>query len=181
MNMHDDIKNVLLSEEQIAEKVKELGRALARDYAGLNPIVAAVLKGSVIFYTDLLRAMDVPVQMDFISVSSYGRGTGSSGEVRLLKDLDVSIEGRHLIIVEDILDTGLTLKYLTEMLRARGPLSLKICTLLDKPERRKVDIIADYAGFSVPNEFVVGYGLDYAEQYRNLPYIGVLKESVYSK
>lgn len=179
-NRHEDIAEVLLSKEQIAQKVRELGATLAADYAGRRPMMLCVLKGSTIFYADLLRSMDIDVQLDFIAVSSYGRGTGSSGEVRLVKDLDESIEGRHVVVVEDILDTGLTLKYLTEMLRARGPASLKICTLLDKPERRRAQIEADYTGFTIPNAFVVGYGLDYAEDYRNLPYIGILKESVYT-
>ncbi len=178
---HDDIKEVLLTQRQIADKVAQLGAALAADYAGKRPLMLCVLKGSSIFYADLLRAMDIDVQMDFIAVSSYGRGTGTSGEVRLVKDLDESIEGRHVVVVEDILDTGLTLKYLTEMLRSRGPASLKICTLLDKPERRRAVIEADYTGFTIPNAFVVGYGLDYAEDYRNLPYVGILKESVYEK
>ncbi len=180
-NRHDDIKEVLLTQPQIADKVAQLGAALAADYAGKRPLMLCVLKGSSVFYADLLRAMDIDVQMDFIAVSSYGRGTGTSGEVRLVKDLDESIEGRHVVVVEDILDTGLTLKYLTEMLRSRGPASLKICTLLDKPERRRAAIEADYTGFTIPNAFVVGYGLDYAEDYRNLPYVGILKESVYEK
>lgn len=179
-NRHEDIAEVLLTKEQIAQKVIKLGATLATDYAGKRPMMLCVLKGSSIFFADLMRAMDIDVQLDFIAVSSYGRGTGSSGEVRLVKDLDESIEGRHVVVVEDILDTGLTLKYLTEMLRSRGPASLKICTLLDKPERRRAEIEADYTGFTIPNAFVVGYGLDYAEDYRNLPYIGILKESVYT-
>ena len=178
-DMAMDIERVLLDREEIARKVAGLGAALSREYEGLTPVMLGVLKGSVVFYADLVRRMDIPVRMDFIAVSSYGRGTGSSGEVRLIKDLDESIEGRHVVIVEDILDTGLTLNYLKDMLLARMPASLKICALLDKPERRKAKIEADFRGFVIPNEFVVGYGLDYAERYRNLPDICVLKESVY--
>jgi hypoxanthine phosphoribosyltransferase len=179
--MSADIDRILLTREAIADKVRELGGRLTEEYRGLNPLMLCVLKGSSIFYADLCRCLDIPLQMDFIAVSSYGRHSGSSGEVRLVKDLDESIEGRHVIIVEDILDTGLTLQYLTRMLRSRKPASLKLCTLLDKPERRKVKIEADYVGFTVPNEFVVGYGLDYAERYRNLPDIGILKREIYSK
>jgi hypoxanthine phosphoribosyltransferase len=179
--MHEDMDRVLLTREQIAEKVAELGRALSGEYTGRKPLMICVLKGSVIFYADLLRRMDIPVEMDFIAVSSYGRRVGTSGEVRLVKDLDVSIEGRDVVVVEDILDSGLTLNYLTDMLRSRKPASLKICALLDKPARRKVKIEADFKGFTVPNEFVVGYGLDFAERYRNLPDVCVLKESVYSR
>ncbi len=178
--MTDDLKETLLTEAEIAEKVAEIGARLSHDYAHTRPLLVCVLKGSVVFYADLIRAMTIPVDLDFIAVSSYGRGT-TSGEVRMIKDLDVSIEGRDVLIVEDILDTGLTLKYLTEMLRARGPASLKLCTLLDKPERRKAPLEADYSGFSIPNEFVVGYGLDYAERYRNLPFVGILKPEVYAK
>lgn len=178
--MTDDLTEILLDRETIAKKVTELGRTIARDYAHTRPLMVCVLKGSVVFYADLIRAIDTPLDLDFIAVSSYGRGT-TSGEVRMIKDLDVSIEERDVLIVEDILDTGLTLKYLTEMLRARGPASLKLCTLLDKPERRRAKVEADYRGFTIPNEFVVGYGLDYAEQYRNLPDIGILKPEVYSK
>ncbi len=178
--MTDDLQETLLTEAEIAEKVAEIGTRLSHDYAHTRPLLVCVLKGSVVFYADLIRAMSIPVDLDFIAVSSYGRGT-TSGEVRMIKDLDVSIEGRDVLIVEDILDTGLTLKYLTEMLRARGPASLKLCTLLDKPERRKAPVEAEYSGFSIPNEFVVGYGLDYAERYRNLPFIGILKPEVYAK
>jgi hypoxanthine phosphoribosyltransferase len=180
-DLYNDISKVLITREEIAGKVAELGAALSRDYAGSVPLMVCVLKGSVLFYADLCRQMNIPMQMDFIAVSSYGRSTGSSGEVRLIKDLDESIEDRDVVVVEDILDTGLTLHYLTDMLRARRPKSLKICAMLDKPERRRADIEADYVGFVVPNEFVVGYGLDFAQQYRNLPDVCVLKESVYSK
>lgn len=180
-SMSDDISRVLIDRDAIAEKTAELGRALSAEYADTTPLMICVLKGSSVFYADLVRQMDIPVQMDFIAVSSYGRHTGSSGEVRLIKDLDESIEGRHVVVVEDILDTGLTLHYLTDLLRARRPASLKICTLLDKPERRRIEIDAEFRGFIIPNEFVVGYGLDYAEKYRNLPDICVLKETVYKR
>ena len=179
--MMADVSHVLIGKEEIAAKVRQIGQALSREYEGLSPVMICVLKGSVVFYADLVRCMDIPIRMDFISASSYGRGTGSSGEVRLIKDLDESIEGRHAVVVEDILDTGLTLHYLTDMLRSRKPASLKICTLLDKPERRRVTIEADWRGFTIPNEFVVGYGLDFAEQYRNLPDICVLKPEIYQK
>lgn len=179
--MNRDIERVLLTRDEIAATVRALGASLAREYAGLEPLMVCVLKGSAIFHSDLCRSMDIPLRMDFIAASSYGRHSGSSGEVRLIKDLDESIEGRHVVVVEDILDTGLTLRYLADMLRSRKPASLKICVLLDKPERRRVKIEPDYVGFSVPNEFVVGYGLDYAERYRNLPDIGVLKEAIYRK
>lgn len=177
--MYRDTSRVLVSKEKIDKKVCELGAELSKAYDGLDPVMVCVLKGSAVFYADLCRSMSIPIQMDFIAVSSYGRSTGSSGEVRLIKDLDASIEGRHVVVVEDILDTGLTLKYLKEMLSSRKPATLAICALLDKPDRRSVPIEADWRGFVIPNEFVVGYGLDYAERYRNLPEICVLKESVY--
>jgi len=179
--MRSDIVRILLTRREIASKVAELGKKLSREYAGLEPLMVCVLKGSAIFFSDLCRQMDIPVQMDFIAAASYGRHSGSSGEVRLIKDLDVSIEGRHVLVVEDILDTGLTLHYLTEMLRSRKPASLKVCVLLDKPGRRRVAFEPDYFGFVIPNEFVVGYGLDYAEMYRNLPDICILKEEIYKK
>lgn len=179
--MMADVSHVLISKEEIAKKAAEIGKQLSRYYEGHVPVMICVLKGSSVFYADLVRSMDIPIRMDFIAASSYGRGTGSSGEVRLIKDLDESIEGRHAVVVEDILDTGLTLHYLTDMLRSRKPASLKICALLDKPERRKVAIEADWRGFTIPNEFVVGYGLDFAEQYRNLPDICVLKPEIYQK
>jgi hypoxanthine phosphoribosyltransferase len=180
-DMARDVSRVLIGRDEIAGKVTELGHELAEMYDGLMPLLVCVLKGSSIFFADLVRQMDIPLSMDFIAVSSYGRSTGSSGEVRLIKDLDESIEGRHVVVVEDILDTGLTLHYLTDMLRSRRPESLRICTLLDKPERRRAQIEADWRGFVIPNEFVVGYGLDYAEKYRNLPDICVLKPGVYAK
>ncbi|MBA4542431.1 MULTISPECIES: hypoxanthine phosphoribosyltransferase [Thermoactinomyces] len=177
--MHQDIKEILISERQIQEKVAELGKALSREYQDLNPLCICVLKGAVPFMADLIRKLEIPLQMDFMAVSSYGNSTTSSGVVRILKDLDSAVEGRHVLIVEDIIDSGLTLSYLVEMLKGRNAASVKIVTLLDKPDRRKVNLSPDYSGFTIPDEFVVGYGLDYAEKYRNLPYIGILKEEVY--
>ena len=174
-----DIKEVLISEEQLAAKVAELGARISKDYEGKKLIILGVLKGSVVFMTDLLRQITIPVEMDFMAVSSYGSGTKTSGVVKILKDLDRLIQGDHVLIVEDILDSGMTLSYLTELLRDRNPASIRIATLLDKPDRRKVDIKPDYVGFTIPDEFVVGYGLDYAELYRNLPYVGILSPSVY--
>ena len=177
--MERDIKEILISEDQIQQKVKELGKQITRDYKGKDPILVGVLNGAVIFMADLMRCIDIPVEIDFMAVSSYGVSTESSGIVRILKDLDKSIEDRHVIVVEDIIDTGLTLKYLTTLLKDRKPRSIRLCSLLDKPERRKIDIDIDYKGFSIPDEFVVGYGLDFKEKYRNLPYICVLKPEVY--
>ena len=177
--MKQDIEKVLLSEETIAAKVKELGAQIAKDYADKNPLIVSVLRGSFVFMADLVRAIDVPCTVDFMSVSSYGGGTTSSGEVKITKDFDVSIEGRHLIIVEDILDSGRTLSYLIKTLKARGAASIALCTFLDKPERRVVPVEVAYKGFTVPDAFIVGYGLDYDQKYRNLPYVGVLKSSVY--
>ncbi len=179
-NMKDDILEVLLSEEEIAERVSELGRCITADYAGEEVFFLGVLKGCFVFMADLLRKVDLKCDMDFMAVSSYGSGTTSTGAVKITKDLNKDIEGKHLIIVEDILDSGVTLSYLKGYLANRKPASIKIVTLLDKPERRKADITADYFGFTVPDAFVVGYGLDYAEKYRNLPYIGVLKPEVYT-
>ena len=178
--MTRDIEKVLLSQEQIAEKVAEIGAQISRDYAGKNPMIVSVLKGSFIFMADLVRAVTIPCTVDFMSVSSYGSGTTSSGVVHVAKDLNSDIAGRNVLIVEDILDTGKTLHQLIGMLKQRNPASLKICVLLDKPARREEDIHADYVGYTIPDAFVVGYGLDYAEEYRNLPYIGVLSPSVYS-
>ncbi len=177
--MKQDIEKILLSEEEIAAKVKELGAQIAKDYADKNPLIVSVLRGSFVFMADLVRAIDVPCTVDFMSVSSYGSGTTSSGEVKITKDFDVSIEGRHLIIVEDILDSGRTLSYLMKTLKARGAASIALCTFLDKPERRVVPVEVAYKGFTVPDAFIVGYGLDYDQRYRNLPYVGVLKPSVY--
>ncbi len=177
--MQDDILEVLLSEEDIKARVRELGQKISADYAGEEVFFLGVLKGCFVFMADLLRSVDLYCDMDFMAVSSYGSGTTSTGAVKITKDLNKDIEGKHLIIVEDILDSGVTLSYLKGYLANRKPASIKIVTLLDKPERRKADIKADYFGFTVPDAFVVGYGLDYAERYRNLPYIGVLKPEVY--
>ena len=174
-----DIEKTLYSEEQIQERVKALGAVVSRDYEDENPLVVGILKGAIPFLADLVRAMDIYMEMDFMDVSSYGNATVSSGEVRILKDLSTVVEGRHIIIVEDIIDSGRTLKYLVELLKHRKAASVKIVTMLDKPEGRVVEMEADYIGFEVPNEFVVGYGLDYAERYRNMPYIGVLKPEIY--
>ncbi|MDN4593490.1 hypoxanthine phosphoribosyltransferase [Polycladomyces subterraneus] len=179
--MHEDIQEILYTEEQIKTKVKELGCRLSEDYKDLNPLCICVLKGAAPFMTDLVRSMDIPLEMDFMAVSSYGASTKSSGVVRIIKDLDASVEGRHVIIVEDIIDSGLTLSHLIDLLRHRNAASIKVVTLLDKPGRRTVDLKPDYCGFTIPDAFVVGYGLDYAEKYRNLPYIGILKEQVYQQ
>lgn len=178
-NMLNDIDRVLISQDELSEMVKELGRKISEDYKDKDLLLVSVLKGSVVFMADLMRAITVPCNIDFMAVSSYGSGTKSSGVVKIIKDLDKNIEGKDLLIVEDILDSGNTLYYLKEILSARKPKTIKICTLVDKPERREADIVADYIGSSVPNEFIVGYGLDYNEYYRNLPFIGILKESVY--
>ncbi|HCO62601.1 MAG TPA: hypoxanthine phosphoribosyltransferase [Clostridiales bacterium] len=177
--MYQDIKEILYTQEQLAERVKEIGAQITRDYAGKEVALASVLRGSYIFMADLSRAIQLPVTVDFMAVSSYGAGTVSSGQVEIKKDLSDSIEGKHLIIVEDILDSGNTLFYLMDVLRARKPASIRICTLMDKPERRTKPISADYVGFEIPDAFVVGYGLDYNEKYRNLPYVGILEPSVY--
>jgi hypoxanthine phosphoribosyltransferase len=179
--LHDDIDKILISSDQIQGKVREMGERLTADYGPLGDLLlVGVLKGCMMFMVDLARAIDLPVAMDFIATSSYGSSTESSGVVRLLKDLDTDIAGRHVLIVEDIIDSGLTLEYLRSQLERRGPASLRICALLNKPERRTADVTVDYLGFDIPNEFVVGYGLDYGERYRNLPYIGVLKQRVYA-
>ena len=179
--MHNDIESILLNESQIQARVKALGAQLAEEYRDRNPVMICILKGSTMFFADLLRAMPIRLTMDFMAVSSYGRSTRSSGEVEIRKDLSGSIENRDAIIVEDIIDSGFTLTYLTRLLSARGARSIKICTLLDKPARRApgITLKADYAGFEIPDAFVVGYGLDYDEVYRNLPYIGILKPEVY--
>ena len=174
-----DVLKVLISEEELQTRIKELGKDITEDYKGKEIIVVSVLKGSIMFMADLLRRIDTHVEIDFMVVSSYGSGVVSTGAVKMLKDVFLSIEGKDVLIVEDILDTGKTLHYIKDYLAARKPSSIKICTLLDKPERREADIAADYVGFIVPDEFVIGYGLDFDEKYRNLPYIGVLKPSVY--
>lgn len=177
--LHPDIKEVLYSEEEIAKVTKDLGAVLTEEYKDKYPLVIGILKGAVMFMTDLSRAMDCDLELDFMDVSSYGAGMESSGDVKIIKDLDTTVEGRDVLIVEDIIDTGRTLSYLIEIFRYRKAKSIKIVTLLDKKERRAVDLEADWVGIEVPNEFVVGYGLDYIERHRNLPYIGVLKEEVY--
>ncbi len=177
--MNPDVQEILFTEDQIKARVKELGKQISRDYAGSNPVLASVLRGSYIFMADLSRAIDLLVEVDFMCVSSYGSGTKSSGQVQITKDLSGDVEGKDLIVVEDILDSGNTLDYLIQILKARNPASIKVCTLLDKPERRMKPITADYCGFSIPDAFVVGYGLDYDERYRNLPYIGILKPCIY--
>lgn len=173
--MAENIK-VLLSEETIAQKIKELGELISKEYEGKEIHLICVLKGGVFFMTELSKHITVPVSIDFMAVSSYGDATVSSGRVRILKDLDESIEGKDVIVVEDIIDSGRTLSYLMEMLQTRKPKSLKLCTMLDKPSRREVEVFVDYTGFQIPDEFVVGYGLDYAQFYRNLPYIGVVQQ-----
>ena len=178
--MYNDVKNVLLSEAELSAKVAEMGAQISKDYQGKNLLLVTVLKGAVVLLTDLMRAIDLPAEIDFMVVSSYGSGVKSSGVVNMVKDLDTEIAGRDILIVEDILDTGITLEYLTQLLRDRNPASIKIATLLDKPARRKANIQADYIGFSIPDEFVIGYGLDYDEKYRNLPFIGILKPEVYT-
>ena len=178
-SIHDDVEEILLTEAQISERVGQLGAQLEADYAGRDPVLVSVLKGSIIFLADLIRAMQTPLSVDLMEVSSYGASTESSGQVRILKDLSKPIEGRDVIVVEDIIDTGLTLNYLLKYLHDKGPASMRICCLLDKPARRLAEIPIDYRGFTIPDRFVIGYGLDYDERYRNLPYIGVLKPSVY--
>jgi len=167
---------VLIPAQDIQDKIKELGAEIARDYAGLNPLLIGVLKGACTFLSDLMQAADIPLAVEFIAISSYGAEMRTSGEVRILKDLDVAIEGRHILVVEDIVDTGLTLSYLLANLKSRGAASVKLAALLDKYERREKDVPIDYLGFKIPDKFVVGYGLDYAERYRNLPFIAVLKD-----
>ena len=175
----NEIERFLFTEAELKQRVQELGAQITADYQGKEPVLISVLRGSYIFMADLSRAIDLPCAIDFMSVSSYGKGTSSSGQVQITKDLSDGIEGKDIIIVEDILDSGNTLFYLMQLLQARHPASIRLCTLLDKPERRVKDIKADYVGFSVPDAFVVGYGLDYAEKYRNLPYIGIMKPEVY--
>jgi len=176
---HADVEEILLTGEEVQARVAELGAQLAADYEGRDPVLVSVLKGSIIFLADLVRAMPIPLSIDLMEVSSYGASTESSGQVRILKDLSSSITGREVIVVEDIIDTGLTLNYLLRYLHDKGPASIRICCLLDKPARRLAPIEIDYRGFTIPDRFVIGYGLDYGEHYRNLPYVGVLQPSVY--
>lgn len=171
----DEIAEVLIPEEEIQRRVKELGEELTCDYQGRSPLFVCVLRGAVIFHADLIRSVDLNVTIDFISVSSYGSATESSGEVQLIKDLGSSIKGVDVLLVEDIIDTGLTLNYLLRNLESRQPASLKVCSLLSKPSRRKIEVAGDYIGFEIPDRFVVGYGLDFDQRYRNIPFIGVLK------
>ncbi|MDH6363918.1 hypoxanthine phosphoribosyltransferase [Enterococcus sp. PF1-24] len=175
----NDIEKVLLSKEEIDARCQELGAELTNEYRGKNPLIVGVLKGAVPFMADIVRSIDTQLEIDFMDVSSYGNATVSSGEVKIVKDLDTNVEGRDLVIVEDIIDSGRTLAYLVDLFKYRKANSVKIVTLLDKPEGRVIELEADYVGFKVPNEFVVGYGLDYAEAYRNLPYVGVLKPEIY--
>ena len=177
--MHPDIQSVLFTQAQIAAKAEELACAITKDYQGKSPVLIGVLKGSFIFMADLARHVDLPCEVDFMAVSSYGNKSQTTGAVRILKDLDSDVEGRDIIVVEDILDSGVTLSYIMNVMQSRHPSSVTICTLLDKPERRRAPVQARYTGFATPDEFVVGYGLDYAGRYRNLPYIGVLKREVY--
>lgn len=179
--MNQDIERVLISESEIQQKISEIANVLTEEYKDRFPLVIGVLKGALPFMADLIKQMDTYLEIDFMDVSSYHGGTVSSGEVKIIKDLDTSVEGRDILIVEDIIDSGLTLKYLVDLFHYRKANSIKIVTLLDKPDGRKVDLKADLSGFIIPNEFVVGFGLDYEEKYRNLPYIGVLKPEIYSK
>ncbi len=180
MDMHDDIQTVLVTEEQLRAKVAELGAQISRDYAGRDLLLVSILKGAVVFMADLMRAVTIPCSIDFMVVSSYGgTNTQTTGLVKIIKDLDADLTGRDVLIVEDVLDTGVTLSHLVPMLRMRNPNSVRICAILDKPARRKTDIRPDYRGFEVPDAFVVGYGLDYDEKYRNLPYVGILRPEIY--
>lgn len=181
MDMHEDIAEILLTEEQIRQKVADLGQQITRDYQGKNLLLLGTLKGAVPFIADLARAIELPLEIDYMAISSYGNSTSSSGVVRILKDLEGPIDRKHVLIVEDIVDSGLTLHYQMEVLQQRHPLSLRVCTLLDKGRERVKPVTPDYVGFSIPDRFVVGYGLDYAQRYRNLPYVGILKPSVYEE
>ena len=181
MSIHNDVEEILFTEQQLAEICARIGAQINEDYKGKNLLLVSVLKGSLMFMADLMRELTVPCAIDFLAVSSYGNGTNSSGEVRILKDLDQSLEGKDILVIEDILDSGNTLSFLLKTLSARNPASIRLCTLLDKPERRTAPVYADYVGAQVEDKFIVGYGLDYAEAYRNLPYIGVLKHEIYEK
>ena len=179
--MNDNIEKVLFSEQKIKSIVEGLGKQISKDYEGKKLLLVSVLKGSVVFMADLMRSITIPCEIDFMVVSSYGTGTKTSGNVKIVKDLSIDVKDYDLLIVEDILDSGVTLSKLKKMLEARNPASVKICTFLDKPERRIADIKADYSGVAVPDEFIVGYGLDYDEKFRNIPYVGVLKRECYEK
>ena len=179
--MLNDIQEILFDADQIQQRVKELAEEVNRDFEGRNPLVICVLKGAFIFMADLVKNIHIPLELDFMAVSSYGQSTKSSGVVKIIKDLDVPVEGRDVLIVEDIIDSGLTLSYLIDVLERRNAKSVHVVTLFDKPARRTVGLEADYTGFKLPDEFIVGYGLDYAEKYRNLPFIGVLRSEIYAK
>ncbi len=179
--LEKDLEKVLVSEEQLKKRIAEIAKEISEDYAGKEPVMVAVLKGSVMFFTDLVRQLDLPVTLDFMAISSYGAGVASSGEVKIIKDIDGKIGGKDVIIVEDIVDSGYSMNCLLKLFATRSPRSVRVCALLDKPSRREIPVQIDYAGFEIENEFVVGYGLDYAGKYRNIPYIGVLKKEVYEK
>lgn len=181
MKIHNDVEKVLLSQEEIKEICEKLGKQITKDYEGKELLVVGILKGCVVFFSDLIRNIDLDFAIDFMVVSSYGNTTESSGMVQILKDLSVDIKGKNLLVVEDIVDSGVTLSNVKKVFLERGAANVKICTFLDKPARRKADITVDYIGCSIPDEFVIGYGLDYAEKYRNLPYLAVLKRQVYEK
>lgn len=178
-DMIEDVEEVLFTERQIAVMVERIGQEISRDYQDKNLLLVSVLKGSVVFMADLMRSITIPARIDFLATSSYGSGAKTSGVVKIIKDLDIELAGYDIVIVEDILDSGKTLNYLLELLHSRGPESIRICTLFDKPERREVDVFPTYVGSQIPDAFIVGYGLDYAEKYRNLPFVGILKPSVY--
>ena len=179
--MLKDVERILITSEEIGARVRELGQQITNDYAGQEILMIGVLRGAVIFMADLARSIKRPMDIDFMAITSYGLSTNSSGVVRIIKDLDEVVEGRHILIIEDIIDSGLTLNYLVDNIKSRKPASVRICTLLSKPDRRKVNVTVDYNGFIIPDHFVVGYGLDYAGKYRNLPFIGVLNPEIYQK
>lgn len=179
--MQSDIERVLITKEEIENKIKELGKTISKDYENRNLLLVSILKSSVVFLADLIREISIPLSIDFICASSYGNDTVSSGRIKILKDLDINVKAYDILIVEDILDSGKTLSYIIEMLKLRNPNSIKVCTLLNKSKENELKIKCDYIGFTIPNEFVVGYGLDYKEKYRNLAYIGVLKPQIYKE
>lgn len=176
---NNDVEKILITKEELSERIKELGKAISKDYEGEDILCIGILKGSVVFLSDLIREIKNNVSIDFMTVSSYGNSTETTGEIKIKKDLDSDISGKHVLIVEDIIDSGITLSRLKELLLKRNPASLKICTLLNKPERRIAEIDVDYIGFDIPNEFIIGFGLDYSEKYRELPFVGVLKREIY--
>lgn len=179
-NLLDDLTEILLTEQQIEERIEEMAKEIAEEYSGKQPLLVSILKGSFVFMADLVRKLNIDCTLDFMIVSSYGTKSVSTGAVKIIKDLDIDIENKHILLVEDILDSGLTLSYIKRILETKKPASLRICTLLDKPGRRTANITADYVGFTIPDKFIVGYGLDYAERYRNLPMIGILDPKIYS-